>query len=168
MRVNGPMYPREGCEEADTVCSGWGGTWELIEGDDCEGGYGEGSGDLSSADWDRGAGVCEYPGGEGVGSIYPEGKDQGEYPVGVVLYGSQYWEDYELWVCLEGMKEEKYIKIRQNISWNRIGSKIMVRNSWKSVLTAECFFKKLGFSTASLYLHLFSDHRKCLDMLFIY
>jgi hypothetical protein len=71
--------------------------------------------------------------------------------VGVVLYGSQYWEDYELWVCLEGMKEEKYIKIRQNISWNRIGSKILVRNSWKSVLTAECFFKKLGFSTASLY-----------------
>jgi len=48
------------------------------------------------------------------------------------------------------MKEEKYIKIRQNISWNRIGSKIMVRNSWKSVLTAECFFKKLGFPTASL------------------
>jgi hypothetical protein len=48
------------------------------------------------------------------------------------------------------MKEEKYIKIRQNISWNRIGSKILVRNSWKSVLTAECFFKKLGFSTDSL------------------
>lgn len=40
-----------------------------------KGGYGEGAGDLSSADWDSGAGVCEYSGGEGVESIYPEGKD---------------------------------------------------------------------------------------------
>jgi hypothetical protein len=35
--------------------------------------------------------------------------------VGVVLYGSQYREDYELWVCLEGLKEDKYIKRGQNI-----------------------------------------------------
>ena len=55
--------------------------------------------------------VCEYPGGEGVGPVYVAGEDQGEYPVGVVLYGSQYWEDYELWVCLEGLEEDKYIKI---------------------------------------------------------
>ena len=55
--------------------------------------------------------ICEYPGGEGVGSVYVAGKDQGEYPVGVVLYGSQYREDYELWVCLKGWKEDKYIKI---------------------------------------------------------
>jgi hypothetical protein len=68
---------------------------------------------------DRGAGVCAYPGGEGAGSIYVAGENQGEHPVGVVLYGSQYWEDYELWVCLEGMKEEKYIEIGQNICWNR-------------------------------------------------
>jgi len=65
--------------------------------------------------------------------------------VGVVLYGSQYWQDYELWVCLDGMKEEKYIKIRQNISWNRIGSKIMVRNSRKSVLTPNSFLKNWVF-----------------------
>ena len=84
--------------------------------------------------WDCGAGVCEHPGGEGVGSIYVAGKDQSEYPVGVVLYGSQYREDYELWVCLEGLKEDRNIQIGQNICWNRIGSKIWVRNSWKSVL----------------------------------
>ena len=96
----------DGEEEAVERSRG-GGPWEFVEGDGAESGYGEGAGDLSSADWDSGAGVCEYPGGEGVGSIYPEGKDQGEYPVGVVLYGSQYWEDYELWVCLEGLKEDK-------------------------------------------------------------
>ena len=87
------------------------GTWELIEGDGKEGGYGEGAGDISSADWDCGADVCEHPGGEGVGLIYVAGKDQGEYPVGVVLYGSQYREDYELWVCLEGLKEDRNIQI---------------------------------------------------------
>jgi hypothetical protein len=38
--------------------------------------------------------------------------------VGVVLYGSQYREDYELWVRLEGLKEDKYIKFGQNIRWN--------------------------------------------------
>jgi hypothetical protein len=62
--------------------------WEFVEGHGGEGGCGEGAGDLSSADWDSGAGVCEYPGGEGVGSIYVAGEDQGEHPVGVVLYGS--------------------------------------------------------------------------------
>jgi len=62
--------------------------WEFIKGDGQEGGYGEGAGDLSSADWGRGAGVCEYWGGEEVGSIYVAGQDKGEYPVGVVLHGS--------------------------------------------------------------------------------
>ena len=88
MRVKGAMYSREGCEEADTVCSCGGGPWELIEGDGCEGGCGEGARDLSSADWDSGAGVCEYPGGEEVRWIYVAGEDQGEHPVDVVLYGA--------------------------------------------------------------------------------
>jgi hypothetical protein len=30
--------------------------------------------------------------------------------VDVVLYGASYWEDYELWACLKGLKEDKYIK----------------------------------------------------------
>ncbi len=93
-------------------------------------------------------GVCEYPGGEEVGSIYVAGEDQGEHPVDAVLYGSQYWEDYELWVCLEGLKEEKYIKIEQNICWNRISSKIWVRNSWKSILTPNSFLKYWVFRQA--------------------
>jgi hypothetical protein len=88
-----------------------GGSWEYVERDGGEGGYGEGAGDLSSGDRDSGAGVCEYPGGEEDGSVYVAGENQGEHPVGAVLYGSQYWEDYELWVCLEGLKEDKYIKI---------------------------------------------------------
>jgi hypothetical protein len=54
---------------------------------------------------------------------------------------AQYWEDYELWVCIEGMKEEKYIQIGQNICWNRRGSMILVRNSWKGILTPNAFFK---------------------------
>ena len=58
-----------------------------------------------------------------------------------VLYGSQYWEDYELWVCLEGQKEDKYIQIGRNICWNEIESKISVRNSWKSALAPNAFFK---------------------------
>lgn len=106
------MYPREGCAEAGIVCSGGGGSWKLIERNGFEGGYGEGTGDISSADWNRGAGVCKYSGGEEVGSVYVAGKDQGEYPVGVVLYDSQYREDYELWVCLEGLKGD--------CLWNRV------------------------------------------------
>jgi len=39
--------------------------------------------------------------------------------VGVVLYGSQYRENYELRACLKGLKEDKDIKIGQNICWNR-------------------------------------------------
>jgi len=113
------VYGEDG-EEKKFISSHGGSPEEFVEGDGEEGGYGEGSGDLSSADRDRGAGVCEYPGGEGVGPVYVAGEDQGEYPVGVVLYGSQYWEDYELWVCLEGLEEDKYIKIGQDICWNRI------------------------------------------------
>ena len=41
----------DGEEEKFTSCRG-GGTWEFIKGDGKEGGYGEGAGDLSSADWD--------------------------------------------------------------------------------------------------------------------
>ena len=107
----------EGEEEAVERSPG-GGPWEFVEGDGGEGGYREGAGDLSSADWDSGAGVCEYSSGERIGSIYLAGEDQGEHPVGVVLYGSQYREDYELWVCLKGLKADKYIKIGQNICWN--------------------------------------------------
>ena len=113
------LVPGEEGEEEKFISSPGGSAEEFIEGDGEEGRYGEGSGDISSADWDCGAGVCEYSGGEEVGSIYVAGEDQGEHPVDVVLYGSQYWEDYELWVCLEGMKEEKYIKFGQNICWNR-------------------------------------------------
>jgi hypothetical protein len=72
----------------------------------------------------------EYTGGEGAGSIYVAGKDQGEYPVDVVLYGSQYREDYELWICIEWIKEDRDVKIGQNIGRNRNGSKILVRNFW--------------------------------------
>jgi len=108
----------EDCEKEASECSRGDGPREFVEGDGAEGGYGEGSGDLSSADWDRGAGVCEYPGGEGVGPVYVAGEDQGEHPVGAILYGSQYREDYELWVRLEGLKEDKYIKFGQNICWN--------------------------------------------------
>ena len=104
------MFEEEGEEEKFISAYGRSAE-EFVEGDGEEGGYGEGSGDLSSADWDSGAGVCEYPGGEGIGSIYPEGKDQSKYPVDVVLYGAQYWEDYELWVCVEGEKEDKSIRI---------------------------------------------------------
>ena len=81
------MYGGEG-EEKKFISTHGGSAEEFIEGDGEEGGYGEGAGDLSSADWDRGAGVCEYPGGEGVGSIYVAGEDQGEHSVGLVLYGS--------------------------------------------------------------------------------
>ena len=96
---------------------------------------------LLSADWGRGAGVCEYPGGEEVGPFYVAGEDQGEYPVDAVLYGSQYGEDYELWVGIEGLKGDKYIQIGQNICRNRKGNKILVRNFWKSVLTSNAFLK---------------------------
>ena len=140
-------YGAEG-EEKKFISSSGGRSEEFVEGDGEEGGYGEGSGDLSSADWDCGAGVCEYSGGEEVGSIYVAGKDQGEYPVDVVLYGSQYREDYELWVCLEGMKEHKYTKIGENICWNRIASKIWVRNSWKSILLLNAFLKNWVFRQA--------------------
>ena len=108
------MYGGEGKEEKFISAHG-GSAEEFIEGDGEEGGYGEGAGDLSSADWDSGAGVCEYSSGEGAGSIYPKGEDQGEYPVDVVLYGAQYWEDCELWVCIEGEKEDKSIRIGQNL-----------------------------------------------------
>ena len=27
-------------------------------------------------------------------------------------------EDHELWFCIEALKEDKYIKIGQNICWN--------------------------------------------------
>ena len=107
----GSVYSGEDGEEEAVECSGGGSTWEFVEGDGQEGGYGEGAGNLSSADWDCGAGVCEYSGGEGIGSIYIAGEDQGEHPVDVVLYDPQYREDYELWVCLEWMKEEKYSQI---------------------------------------------------------
>ncbi len=96
-------FGEDGEEEAVEYPRG-GGTREFVEGDGEEGGYGEGAGDLSSADRDCGAGVCEYPGGEGVGPIYVAGENQGEHPVDVVLYGSQYWEDYDLWLCIEGTK----------------------------------------------------------------
>ena len=86
--------------------------------------------------------------------------------MGVVLYGSQYWEDYELWVCLEGMKGEKYIKIGQNIYWNQIGGKILVRNSRKSVLTPISFSKIKFFDNLAIS-PLFSDHQKGFDMIFI-
>jgi hypothetical protein len=76
----------------------------------------------------RGPGICEYPGAEGGGPIYSEGEDQGEHLVGVGLYASQYRQDYELWVCLKGWKEDKYIKIGQNIC-SRIESKILLRTS---------------------------------------
>ena len=52
----------------------WGWFLGSAEGDGEESRYGEGARDLSSADWDRGAGVCEYSGGEAVGSIYVRGK----------------------------------------------------------------------------------------------
>ena len=117
MCYSGTVYGEEG-EEKKFISSPGGSAEEFVEGDGEEGGYGEGAGDLSSADWDRGAGVCEYSGSEEVGSIYPEGEDEGEYPVDVILYGSQYWEDYELWVCIEGQKEDKYMQIGQNICWN--------------------------------------------------
>ena len=100
------MFEEEG-EEEKFISAYGGSAEEFVVGDGEEGGYGEGSGDLSSADRDCGAGVCEYPGGEGIGSIYLAGEDQGEYPVDVVLYGSQYWENCELWVCIEGQKEDK-------------------------------------------------------------
>jgi hypothetical protein len=85
-----------------------------------------------------------------VGSFYSKREDQGEHPVGVVLYGAQYWEDCELWVCMEGMEDGKYIQIGQNICWNRMGSMILVRNPWTRVLIPNVFFKKVGFSAASL------------------
>jgi hypothetical protein len=68
----------------------------------------------------------------------------------LVLYGAQYWEDCELWVCMEGMEDGKYIQIGQNICWNRMGSMILVRNPWTRVLIPNVFFKKVGFSAASL------------------
>ena len=68
------MYGEDG-EEKKFISSHGGSPEEFVEGDGEEGGYGERSGDLSSADWDRGAGICEYSGGEEVGPIYPEGKD---------------------------------------------------------------------------------------------
>ena len=75
LRISGTVSQRKGHEGKIFEYFRGGGTWQFVEGDGEEGGYGEGSGDLSSADWDRGAGVCEYSGGEGVGSIYPERKD---------------------------------------------------------------------------------------------
>ncbi len=81
------MSEEEG-EEKKFISAPGGSAEEFVVGDGEEGGYGEGSGDLSSADWDSGAGVWEYPGGEGIGSIYLAGEDQSEYPVDVVLYGS--------------------------------------------------------------------------------
>jgi hypothetical protein len=44
------------------------------------------------------------------------------------MYSSQYRQDYELWVCLKGWKEDKDIKIGQNIC-SRIESKILLRTS---------------------------------------
>ena len=101
----------EDSEEKKFIGSPGGSPEEFVEGDGKEGGYGEGAGGLSSADRDSGAGVCEYPGGEGVGSVYVAGEDQGEYSVDIVLYGPQYREGYELWVCIEGLKEDKNIRI---------------------------------------------------------
>jgi hypothetical protein len=95
------VFEEEG-EEKKFISAHGGSAEEFVAGDGKEGRYGEGAGDISSADWDCRAGVCEYPGGEEVGPIYPKGKDQGEHPVDVVLYGSQYREDYELWICLRG------------------------------------------------------------------
>ena len=95
------MYGAAG-EEKKFVSSPGGRAEEFVAGDGEEGGYGEGAGDLSSADRGRGAGVCEYPGGEELGSLHVAGEDQGEYPVNVVLYGTQYGEDYALWICLGG------------------------------------------------------------------
>ena len=48
--------------------------------------------------------------------------------MGVVLYGSQYWEDYELWVCIEGLKEDKSIKFGESFGWNRIEGKLLARS----------------------------------------
>ena len=75
LRAKGSVCYGEDPEGEKLEYSGGGGAWEFIEGDGRESGYGEGSGDLSSADWDSGAGICEYSGGEGIGSIYSEGKD---------------------------------------------------------------------------------------------
>ncbi len=91
------MYGEDG-EEKKCIRSHGGSPEKFIAGDGQEGGYGEGAGDISSADWDGGAGVCTYSRGEEDGSIYDAGKNQGEHSVGVVLYGLQYREDYELWV----------------------------------------------------------------------
>jgi hypothetical protein len=161
------VYGGEG-EEEEFISSFGGSAEELIAGDGEEGGYGEGARDISSADWDCGAGVCEYSGGEGVGSIYVAGEDQGEYPVDVVLYGSQYREDCKLWVCIEGMEDGKYIQIGQNICWNRLGSMILVRNPWTRVLIPNVFFKKVGFSTASLSFNYLQFFITDCDMIFIY
>ena len=81
------VYGGEGKEEKFISSSG-GRAEEFVAGDGKEGGYGAGAGDLSSADWDCGAGVCEYSGGDGVGSIYVAREDQGEYSVDVVLHGA--------------------------------------------------------------------------------
>ena len=68
------MYGKEG-EEEKFISPPEGSAEEFIEGDGEVGGYGEGAGDLSSADWDRGAGVCAYPGGEEDGPLYVAGED---------------------------------------------------------------------------------------------
>ncbi len=138
------MSSGEDGEEEAVERSGGGGSWEFIEGDGGESGYGKGAGDLSSTDWDRGAGVCEYSGGEGVGPIYVAGEDQGEHPVDVVLYGSQYWEDYELWVCIEGTKRINISRLDKISIRTEMESRFWQEISKKGV-GLECLFLKTGF-----------------------
>jgi hypothetical protein len=49
---------------------------------------------------------------------------------------------------LEGLKEDKYIQIGQNICWSEIESAILVRNFRKSALAPNAFLKNWVFRQA--------------------
>ena len=71
---------------------------ELLEGDDSQDRYETREGVVPTSNSHSRAGVWQHTNEQAVGPIYPEGEDQGQYPVVVVLHGTQHRKDSELWM----------------------------------------------------------------------
>ena len=61
---------------------------KLLEGDDSQDRYETWEGIIPTSHSYSRTGVCQYTNEQAVGPVYPEGEDQGEYPVVIVLHGT--------------------------------------------------------------------------------
>ena len=79
---------------------------ELLEGNDSQDRYETWEGIVPTSHSHSRASVRQHTNEQAVGPVYPERKDQGQYPVVVVLHGTQHRKDSELWIR-NGMKHRR-------------------------------------------------------------